>query len=105
MLKLNRKLSNHAFESWVLQKDLVTSATTISLPAPVTGPDFGVGLLAAKVRLLSNLLHQVNDAVYFLARGSQNITIYEVNDAAVLPVAGAQVLRIARRLNLLMLGS
>ena len=90
MLKLNRKLSNHAFESWVLQKDLVTSATTITLPAPVTKLDSGVGFLATKIRLLSNALHQINDTAYLLAHGSQGITVYEVRDAAVAPVAGAQ---------------
>ena len=90
MLKLNRKLSNHAFESWILQKDLVISATTIALPAPMTRPDSGVGFLAAKIRLLSNALHQVSDAAYLLAQGSQCVTLYEVNDTAVLPVASAQ---------------
>ncbi len=90
MLRLNRKLSNHAFESWVLQRDLVTTATTIPLPAPVTRPDSGVGFLATKIRLLCNSLHQVNHAAYVLAQGSQGIIVYDVGDAAAVPVAGAQ---------------
>ena len=91
MLKLNRKLSNHAFESWVLQQhDLVTSASTVALPAPVAIPERSPGFLATKIRLLSNRLHQVNDTAYFLTQGSQSSTLYEVQDVAVSPIAGVR---------------
>ena len=89
MLKLNRKLSNHAFESWVLQQhDLVTSASTVPLPAPISSPERSPGFLATKIRLLSNRLHQVNDTVYFLAQGGQSSTLYEVQDTGVSSIAG-----------------
>ena len=99
MLKLNRKLSNHAFESWVLpQHDIVASTTTISLPAPISSPEPSPGFLATKIRLLSNSLHLVSDTAYFLAQGSlsEASTLYEVQDTAVSPVAGVCLMRCVR---------
>ena len=99
MLKLNRKLSNHAFDSWVLQHhDIVTSANTIPLPAPISSPEPSPGFLATKIRLLSNSLHLVNDTAYFLAQGSQSQapTLYEVQDTAVLPFAGVGLVKCIR---------
>ena len=92
MLKLNRKLSNHAFESWVLQQhDLVTSVTAVPLPATVASPEPSPGFLATKIRLLSNSLHQIDDVAYFIAQDSQSYTVYEVQDTAVTPVAGMRL--------------
>ncbi len=96
MLKLNRKLSNHAFESWVLQQqDIVTSATKTSLPAPISSPEPSPGFLATKIRLLSNSLHLVNDTAYFLAQGSQSqeSILYEVQDTGVSTVAGVCLMK------------
>ncbi len=99
MLKLNRKLSNHAFESWVLQQhELVTSATTIPLPAPISSPEPSPGFLATKIRLLSNSLHLVNDTTYLLAQRthSQASSLYEVQDTAISPVAGVCLMKCVR---------
>lgn len=96
-LELNRRLQNHAFESWKIGSSFVASRTAVSLPGSVfLGAGEAVDFAHTKAALLSNQLFCSQGRLFVVtATNSSSIAISEVVATSGSPQAAPVVLHLA----------
>eukprot|EP00879_Flechtneria_rotunda_P021855 GHRR01023046.1.p1 GENE.GHRR01023046.1~~GHRR01023046.1.p1 ORF type:complete len:223 (+),score=73.02 GHRR01023046.1:95-763(+) len=90
-IPLNRKLQNHAFESWQIGSSFVKSRHTIKLSAPVyLGAGEAVDFQHTRAAALRNhLIHSLGRHFVVVNHDNGGLQVHEVVDAAADDAAGA----------------